>query len=59
MEESKFELSVLILQESLAKYVELKNPIESTVALNKERVLIRGVDYRRLGALLMPLPRLR
>jgi len=39
--------------------VELKNPIESAVALNKESVVIRGVDCRTLGALGMPLPRLR
>ena len=41
------------------KYVELKNPIEFTVALNKERVVFRGVDCRTLGALEMPFPRLR
>jgi len=35
-------------------YVELKNLIESAVALNKERVLFRGVDCRTLGALGMP-----
>jgi len=40
-------------------YVELKNPIESAVTLNKERVVILGVDCRTLGALGMPLPRLR
>ena len=40
-------------------YVELKNPIESAVALNNERVVIRGVDCRTLCALGMPLPRLR
>ena len=40
-------------------YVELKNPTEFTVALNKERVVIRGVDCRTLGALGLPLPRLR
>ena len=38
----------------VAIYVELKNPIESTVALNKERVLIGGVDCRTLSALGMP-----
>jgi hypothetical protein len=36
-------------------YVELKNPIESAVALNNERVVIRGVDFISLGALGMPL----
>jgi len=35
-------------------YVELKNSIESAVVLNKERVVIRGVDCRTLGALGMP-----
>ena len=38
-------------------YVELKNPIESAVVLNNERVVIQGVDCRTLGALGMPLPR--
>ena len=37
------------------KYVELNNPIESAVALDNERVLIRSVDCRTLGALGMPL----
>ncbi|MET3658681.1 C4-type Zn-finger protein [Sporosarcina psychrophila] len=36
-------------------YVELKNPAKFTMAINKERVLIRGVDYRTLSALGMPL----
>jgi len=36
-----------------------KHPIESAVVLNKERGVIRGVDCRTLGALGMPLPRLR
>ena len=40
-------------------YVELKNPIESAVALNNGGFVIRGVDCRTLGALGMPLPRLR
>ncbi|WP_338652620.1 MULTISPECIES: hypothetical protein [Sporosarcina] len=40
-------------------YVELKNHTESAVALINERVVIRGVDCRTLGALGMPLPRLR
>jgi len=29
-------------------YVELTNPIESAVALNNERVVIRGMDCERL-----------
>jgi len=39
--------------------VELKNPVESVVSLDDERVLIRSEDCRLLGALGMPLPRLR
>jgi len=37
-------------------YVELTNPIESAVALNNERVVIRGMDCERL-ALWRPLCR--
>jgi len=39
----------------LAIYVELKDPIESAVVLDNERVVIQGVDCRTLGALGMPL----
>jgi len=31
-------------------YVDLKNPVESVVSLDDERVLIRSVDCRLLGA---------
>ena len=39
---------------NIIRYVELKNPIESVVALNNKRGVIRGVDCRTLGALGMP-----
>jgi len=38
----------------LTIYVELKNPVESVLSLDDERVLIRSVDGRLLGALGMP-----
>jgi len=36
-------------------YVELKNPVDTVVSLDDERVLIRSVECRSLGALGMPL----
>jgi len=35
-------------------YVELKNPVDTVVSLDDERVLIRSVECRSLGALGMP-----
>jgi len=48
--------SLIMLRQAVQStiYVELKNPIESAVVLNKERVVFRGVHYRTLGALGMP-----
>jgi len=39
----------------LTIYVELINPVESVLSFDDERVLIRNVDCRLLGALGMPL----